>query len=86
MKILVAGGAGYIGSHTCVSLLQSGYEVVVVDSLVNSRIECVERIQEITGKSVEFIESDIRDRKSLNAIFSKNEIDAVINFAGYKAA
>ena len=85
MKILVAGGAGYIGTHTCVSLLQSGYEVVVVDSLVNSRIECIGRVQEITGKSVEFIESDIRDRKSLNAIFSKNDIDAVINFAGHKA-
>jgi len=85
MKILVAGGAGYIGSHTCVSLLQSGYEVVVVDSLVNSRIEYVERVQEITGRSLAFIESDIRDRKSLNVIFSKYQIDAVINVAGYKA-
>jgi len=85
MKILVAGGAGYIGTHTCVSLLQSGHQVIVVDSLANSRIENIQRVQDITGKRVEFIESDVRDRASLNAIFSKNRIDAVINFAGHKA-
>ena len=85
MNILVAGGAGYIGTHTCVSLLQSGHQVIVVDSLVNSRAAPVQAVQEITGKRLEFIESDVRDRSSLNDIFSKHRIDAVINFAGYKA-
>lgn len=85
MKILVAGGAGYIGAHSCVSLLQSGHQVLVVDSLVNSRIDHIQRIQEITGKSVEFVESDIRDRTGMNKILSNNPVDAVINFAGYKA-
>ena len=85
MKILVAGGAGYIGSHSCVSLLQSGHQVLVVDSLVNSQRDHIQRIQEITGQRVEFVESDIRDREELNKIFKNNRVDAVINFAGYKA-
>jgi UDP-glucose 4-epimerase len=85
MNILVAGGAGYIGTHSCVSLLQSGHQVIVVDSLVNSRPDHIQRIQDITGKRLEFVESDVRDRKYLNEIFSKYRIDAVINFAGHKA-
>ena len=85
MNILVAGGAGYIGTHSCVSLLQSGHQVIVVDSLVNSRADHIQRIQDITGKRLEFVESDVRDRKYLNEIFSKYRVDAVINFAGYKA-
>ena len=85
MNILVAGGAGYIGTHTCVSLLQSGHDVLVVDSLVNSRRDQLQRIQTITGKQAEFIEADIRDRPSLQRIFAGHRIDAVINFAGHKA-
>jgi UDP-glucose 4-epimerase len=85
MKILVAGGAGYIGTHTCVSLLQSGHQVIVIDSLINSRVDHIQRVQEITARRFEFFESDVRDRGSLNRIFSNNRIDAVINFAGYKA-
>lgn len=85
VNILVAGGAGYIGTHTSVSLLQSGHEVIVVDSLVNSRSDSIQRIQNITGRRVKFVESDIRDRKALQDIFSKNRIDAVVNFAGHKA-
>jgi UDP-glucose 4-epimerase len=82
MKILVAGGAGYIGRHSCVSLLQSGHQVIVVDSLVNSRAADIQPVQELAGKRLEFIEADVRDRCSLNKIFSKNRIDAVINFCG----
>jgi UDP-glucose 4-epimerase len=85
MNILVAGGAGYIGTHSCVSLLQSGHQVIVVDSLINSRAADIQLVQELTGKRLEFIEADVRDRCSLNKIFSKNRIDAVINFAGYKS-
>lgn len=85
MKILVAGGAGYIGTHTCVSLLESGYEVIVVDSLVNSQADGIRRIREISGKEVAFIEADVRDKKALHDIFSRHRIDAVINFAGHKA-
>ncbi len=85
MKILVTGGTGYIGSHTCVELIESGYEVVIIDNLSNSKIEVVERIKEITGKDVKFYEGDCIDKSFLIKIFSKEKIDAVIHFAGFKA-
>ncbi|MCK5076841.1 MAG: SDR family NAD(P)-dependent oxidoreductase, partial [Calditrichia bacterium] len=85
MKILVTGGAGYIGSHTCLELLKADYDVVVVDNLSNSKKESLLRIQEISGKSLTFYQTDILDRESLNSIFSKHKIDTVIHFAGLKA-
>ena len=85
MKILVTGGAGYIGSHTCVELLNAGYEVIVVDNLVNSNEESLRRIKKITGKTLTFHKVDLLDRGGLNAIFEKSSIDAVIHFAGLKA-
>lgn len=85
MKILVTGGAGYIGSHTCVELLNNDYEVVVVDNLCNSSQESLNRVKTITGKSVTFYQQDILDEAGLAQIFSENEIDAVIHFAGLKA-
>ena len=85
MKVLVTGGAGYIGSHTCVELLTSGHEVVVVDNLDNSSEVAIERIQEITGKPVSFYQLDIREQQGLEAIFEKEKVDAVIHFAGLKA-
>lgn len=85
MKILVTGGAGYIGSHTCISLLESGYEVVVVDNLVNSKLEALRRVEEIAGKKVTFYEKDVCDREAMEEIFSKEDISAVIHFAGLKA-
>ncbi|MFK0574043.1 UDP-glucose 4-epimerase GalE, partial [Endozoicomonas sp.] len=84
-KILVTGGAGYIGSHTCVELLNDGYEIIVLDNLSNSSDESLKRVQEITGKSLEFVQGDIRDLELLNTLFSNNEISAVIHFAGLKA-
>ncbi len=83
--ILVTGGAGYIGSHTCVELLQAGFQVVVVDNLVNSKIESIRRIEKITGKSLEFHNCDIRDKLEMKNLFSNYSIDAVIHFAGLKA-
>ena len=86
MKILVTGGAGYIGSHTCVELLNAGYEVVIVDNLYNASVKAVDRIREITGKELAFCEADICDREALNRIFDEhNDVEAVIHFAGYKA-
>ena len=82
MAILVAGGAGYIGSHTCVELLERGYEVVVVDNLYNSSEVALERVQEITGKTLKFYKGDILNREDLEPIFENEEIEAVINFAG----
>ena len=85
MKILVTGGAGYIGSHTMIKLLEKGYDVVCVDDLSNSKYVAVERVEQITGKKVTFYKADIRDREALNKVFSEHKIDSVINFAGYKA-
>lgn len=85
MAILVAGGAGYIGSHTCVELLNSGYDVVVVDNLSNSSKKALDRVEIITGKKLTFYEVDILDRENLNLVFEKESIDSVINFAGLKA-
>ncbi len=85
MNVLVTGGAGYIGSHTSVELLNAGHGVVCVDNLVNSKYEAVKRVEQITGKKIKFYEGDIRDRKILDKIFEENKIDAVINFAGLKA-
>ena len=85
MSILVAGGAGYIGSHTCVELLEAGYDVVVVDNLYNASEESLKRVEKITGKPVTFYEADILDKEALNKIFDAHEIEAVIHFAGYKA-
>lgn len=85
MAILVAGGAGYIGTHTCVELLERGYEVVVVDNFYNSSEEALDRVREITGKSLKFYKGDILNREDLNPIFEQENIEAVINFAGLKA-
>ena len=85
MSILVTGGAGFIGSHTCVELLNAGYDVVVVDNLYNASKKALDRVEQITGKKVTFYEADILDRDALNAIFDKEQIDSVIHFAGYKA-
>ncbi|MHA3092063.1 UDP-glucose 4-epimerase GalE [Acinetobacter brisouii] len=83
--ILVTGGAGYIGSHTCIALLAADYEVVVLDNLSNSSPEALQRVQKIAGKSLQFIEGDIRDSQVLDQIFAEHAIDAVIHFAGLKA-
>ena len=85
MSILVTGGAGYIGSHTCVELLEAGYEVVVVDNLYNASKKAIDRVEEITGKKVTFYEADLLDKEALDKIFDAHDIDAVIHFAGYKA-
>lgn len=85
MTILVTGGAGYIGSHTCVELLKNGYDVVVVDNYYNSVPAVLDRVEQITGKKLLRYDCDIRDRNSLKKVFSENKIDAVIHFAGLKA-
>lgn len=85
MAILVTGGAGYIGSHTCVEMIESGYDVIVIDNLDNSSEESLKRVGKITGKSVKFYKDDVRDKSALRKIFSENKIDAVIHFAGLKA-
>ena len=85
MNVLVTGGAGYIGSHTCVELLNRGFGVVVIDNLVNSSPKSLERVQDITGKRLDFYEEDVRDRAALDRIFEKHDIDCVIHFAGLKA-
>ncbi len=85
MNILVTGGAGYIGSHTCLELLESGYGVVVVDNLCNSNMESLRRVQNLTGKTVRFYEGDVRDQELLRKIFAENQIDCCIHFAGLKA-
>ncbi len=85
MTILVTGGAGYIGSHTCVELLNAGYDVVIIDNLYNSNQKAVNRIEEITGKKVKFYPDDMMDRAAVKRVFDENKIDAVIHFAGLKA-
>ncbi len=85
MAVLVTGGAGFIGSHTVVELQKEGYDVVVVDNLINSSPKSLERVEEITGKPVKFYEADILDEEALNQVFDENEIDSVIHFAGLKA-
>ena len=85
MNVLLAGGAGYIGSHTCVELLEAGHSVVVADNYSNSCPEAIRRVEEITGKSVKLYEADVCDSEATDRIFSENRIDAVIHFAGLKA-
>lgn len=85
MQVLVTGGAGYIGSHTVLSLLNNNYKVVVYDNLSNSSVEAITRVEKLTGKSVDFVEGDICDKEKLSQIFSDYEIDAVIHFAALKA-
>lgn len=84
-KILVTGGAGYIGSHTCVQLLNSGHEVIVLDNLCNSSEESLNRVQQISGKPLTFVQGDIRDAQVLDQVFQQHQINAVIHFAGLKA-
>ena len=84
-NILVTGGAGYIGSHTCVELLEAGHDVIVLDNLSNSSEESLKRVQELTGKTLKFIQGDIRIQNDLDQTFSSHQIDAVIHFAGLKA-
>ena len=85
MSILVTGGAGFIGSHTCVELLNAGYDVVVADNLYNASEKSLERVKKITGKDLKFYKADILDRDALNEIFDKEDIDSCIHFAGLKA-
>lgn len=85
MSILVTGGAGYIGSHTCIEMQNAGYDIIVVDNLDNSSKESLARVEKITGKSVKFYEEDVRNKDALRKIFSENNIEAVIHFAGLKA-
>ena len=85
MQILVTGGTGYIGSHTCVELLNAGHEVIVLDNLSNSKIEVLDKLKKITNKEVKFYQGDMIDRNILEKIFEENKVDAVIDFAAYKA-
>jgi UDP-glucose 4-epimerase len=84
-KVLVTGGAGYIGSHTCLELLEGGYDVVAVDNLSNSSKESLNRVQKITGKTLTFVQCDLLDRALLDQIFADYQPDAVVHFAGLKA-
>ena len=85
MAILITGGAGYIGSHTCIELLSTGYEIVVIDNYANSCAESLERVKKISGKEFSYYECDIRDKEGLDKIFKAHDIEAVIHFAGLKA-
>ncbi len=85
MTILTTGGAGYIGSHTCIELINAGYDVVVVDNLDNSSEKSLERVEKIVGRKIKFYKEDVRDKDALRKIFTENKIDAVIHFAGLKA-
>ena len=84
MRILVTGGTGFIGSHTCVELLDAGYDIVVFDNFYNSKPEVVDTIKKITGKDFTFYQADMMDMAAMTEIFDRHEIDAVIHFAGYK--
>ena len=85
MSILVTGGAGYIGSHTCIEMINAGYDVVVIDNLDNSSSKSLNRVEKITNKAVKFYKEDVRDKEALRKIFTENKIEAVIHFAGLKA-
>jgi UDP-glucose 4-epimerase len=85
MRVLVTGGAGYIGSHTCVELLSAGFQVIVVDNLSNSKETAIERVEKITGKKIKFFKVDLLDKEALEEVFVSEQIDAVIHFAGLKA-
>lgn len=85
MNILVTGGAGYIGSHTAIELIEAGHSIIIVDNLVNSNKESIKRVDSITGTTIPFYEIDLRDKSALNTVFSTHSIDAVIHFAGLKA-
>ena len=85
MSILITGGAGYIGSHTCIELVKSGHDIIVVDNLRNSKKESLTRVEKIIGKPVKFYEADVRDKEALRKIFKENKIEAAIHFAGLKA-
>lgn len=85
MTVLVTGGAGYIGSHTCISLIQAGYDILVLDNLSNASREALRRVETIVGQSIPFVEGDIRDANTLDQLFSEHSIDSVIHFAGLKA-
>ncbi len=84
-NILVTGGLGYIGSHTSVELIENGFNVIIVDNLVNSKIEVLDKLEKITGKKITFYEIDVCDKKKLDKVFKNHKIDGVIHFAGYKA-
>ena len=85
MKTLLTGGAGYIGSHTAIELISHGHEVVIFDNLFNSQPEAIRRIEQISGRSVPFIEADVRDQSALEKVLSQHHIDSVVHFAGKKA-
>ena len=85
MSILVTGGAGYIGSHTCLELLNAGFEVVVLDNFSNSKMESLKRVEKLAGRSLVIRNGDVRDRNALRDLFLKHDISAVIHFAGHKA-
>ena len=85
MSILVTGGAGFIGSHTCVELLNAGYDVAVVDNLYNASEKALDRVKQITGKDLRFYKVDIRDKEGLNEVFDKEDVESVIHLAGIKA-
>ena len=85
MKILVTGGAGYIGSHTCVLLIEAGYDVVIFDNFSNASVESIRRVERIVGQTIPYMEGDIRSKEALQSLFSGHSIDAVIHFAGLKA-
>ena len=85
MKILLTGGAGFIGSHTCVELVSAGHQPVIVDNFYNASPKVLDRLKTITGRDIPFYEADVSDEKAMNALFEKERFDAVIHFAGYKA-
>ena len=85
MAILVTGGAGFIGTHTIIELIQAGYDAVILDNFVNTSANAVKRVEEITGKSIASYEADVKDKAALRKIFAENDIDCVIHFAGLKA-